>query len=158
MDHSENPSPAEPAMQDCPFCASQIPARAKKCSQCGETIDVALRAAEEAKNAMKDNSPNVFMNAGGGGGGAAANAQQGAAQGNTPTRIANRTKGVAALLAFFLGGFGAHRFYTGRPISGIFYLLFCWTYIPSLLAFVECIRYLCMSAREFDMKYNMSPY
>ncbi len=148
------------AMQECPFCASQIPERAKKCSQCGETIDVALRAAEEAKNAIKDNSPNVFMNAGGGGGGggAAANAQQGAAQGNTPTRIANRTKGVAILLAFFLGFIGVHRFYTGRTISGIFYLLFCWTWIPALLGFVECIRYLCMSEREFDMKYNMSPY
>jgi hypothetical protein len=37
------------ATQDCPFCASAIPAAAKKCRYCGETIDVALRAAEEAK-------------------------------------------------------------------------------------------------------------
>ena len=30
---------------------------------------------------------------------------------------------VAYLLWFFLGGLGIHRFYLGRPISGIFYLL-----------------------------------
>ena len=30
---------------------------------------------------------------------------------------------VAYLLLLFLGGLGIHRFYLGRPISGIFYLL-----------------------------------
>src|SRR4051812_37164471 len=35
--------------QECPFCASEIPAKAKKCRECGETVDVALRAAEEAR-------------------------------------------------------------------------------------------------------------
>jgi hypothetical protein len=36
-------------MQTCPFCAEQIPQTAKKCKYCRETIDVALRAAEEAQ-------------------------------------------------------------------------------------------------------------
>ena len=30
---------------------------------------------------------------------------------------------VAYLLLLFLGGLGIHRFYLGRPVSGIFYLL-----------------------------------
>ncbi len=44
----------------------------------------------------------------------------------------------AVLLAFFLGSFGAHRFYLGETGWGILYLLFCWTFIPHLIAFVEC--------------------
>ena len=44
----------------------------------------------------------------------------------------------AILLAFFLGSFGAHRFYLGQTGWGILYLLFCWTFIPHLVSFVEC--------------------
>ncbi len=45
---------------------------------------------------------------------------------------------VAILLAIFLGGFGAHQFYLGRPGLGVLYLLFCWTLIPSIIALIEC--------------------
>ncbi len=45
---------------------------------------------------------------------------------------------TAILLAFFLGSFGAHRFYLGQTGWGILYLLFCWTFIPHLVSFVEC--------------------
>ena len=34
-----------------------------------------------------------------------------------------KSKVVAALLCFFLGGFGIHRFYTGHTVLGIVYLL-----------------------------------
>jgi TM2 domain-containing membrane protein YozV len=40
-----------------------------------------------------------------------------------------KSTGVSYLLWFFLGGFGAHRFYLGRPISGVAQLalgLFGW--------------------------------
>ncbi|MBX2996135.1 MAG: NINE protein [Bdellovibrionaceae bacterium] len=39
----------------------------------------------------------------------------------------------------FLGGFGAHRFYMNRPVTGIFYLFFFWTFIPALIAFFEAL-------------------
>ena len=52
--------------QQCPFCAEEISPAAKKCKHCGETLDVALRAAEEAKRS-NSNQPMVFMNAAGGG-------------------------------------------------------------------------------------------
>ncbi len=45
---------------------------------------------------------------------------------------------VAILLAFFLGSFGAHRFYLGENGWGILYVLFCWTFIPHLISFVKC--------------------
>jgi hypothetical protein len=57
-----------PRTKSCPFCAEDVLADAKKCKHCGETIDVALRAAEDAKRSAAS-APNVFMNAGGGGGG-----------------------------------------------------------------------------------------
>lgn len=53
---------------------------AKKCRHCGETIDVAMRSAEEAMR-MAQTQSQVFMNAGGGGGGAAAS---GGAAGKAP--------------------------------------------------------------------------
>lgn len=61
---------AESGQVECPFCAEVISVRAKKCRHCGETLDVAMRRAEEAMRAS-ERSPNVFMNAGGGGAAAA---------------------------------------------------------------------------------------
>ena len=61
------PLPVIAATQTCPFCAEQISPAAKKCKHCGETLDVALRAAQEAQR-MSARQPAVYMNAGGGGG------------------------------------------------------------------------------------------
>ncbi len=41
------------------------------------------------------------------------------------------------LLTFILGGFGAHKFYFGENKKGILYLMFCWTFIPSIIACCE---------------------
>lgn len=65
-----------------------------------------------------------------------------------------KRKIIAALLAFFLGGLGAHKFYLGKVFQGIFYLLFCWTCIPSIIALIESILFLTMSESEFNRKYN----
>ena len=46
---------------------------------------------------------------------------------------------IAILLALFLGGIGIHRFYMNRPGSGIIYVLFCWTFIPAIVALVEAL-------------------
>lgn len=43
-----------------------------------------------------------------------------------------------ALLALFIGGFGIHKFYAGKSI-GIVYLLFCWTFIPAIVALFDGI-------------------
>ncbi|MDR0762239.1 MAG: NINE protein [Campylobacteraceae bacterium] len=71
-------------------------------------------------------------------------------------RLASESKNRinAALFAVFLGGFGAHKFYLGKTGQGILYLIFFWTLIPALIAFVEFIIYLIMSDEEFNAKYN----
>ena len=70
------------------------------------------------------------------------------------TVVGSKNRLVAALLAFFLGGFGAHKFYLGKIGWGIVYLLFCWTFIPSIVAFIEFIIYLCTSDEDFARKYG----
>lgn len=66
---------------------------------------------------------------------------------------ASKSKGVAALLAFFFGGLGVHRFYLGQW-WGVFYLLFCWTFIPQVVAIVEMIVFLCTSEEKWQAKYS----
>ncbi len=56
--------------------------------------------------------------------------------------VSKKNKIVAALLAFFFGGLGIHKFYLGRVGQGILYILFCWTGIPSIIAFIEFIIFL----------------
>ncbi|EJC6747095.1 NINE protein [Vibrio vulnificus] len=64
-----------------------------------------------------------------------------------------KNKVVAGLLALFLGGLGIHRFYLGQW-WGIFYLLLCWTFLPSLIAFVEAIVFFCSNERNWENKYG----
>ncbi len=65
-----------------------------------------------------------------------------------------RSKNVAALLALFLGGFGIHRFYLGKVGSGLLYLMFCWTGVPSVIAIITAIYYFFLSKESFDKRYN----
>lgn len=61
---------------------------------------------------------------------------------------------AAALFAIFLESFGAHKFYLGQVGRGVLYLIFCWTLIPSILAFIEFILLLAMTDEEFAAKYG----
>ena len=65
-----------------------------------------------------------------------------------------KDKTAAGLLALFLGGLGAHRFYLGQTRLGVIYLIFCWTYIPMLIGFVDAVIFFIRSDADFDAKYN----
>lgn len=71
----------------------------------------------------------------------------------TPTSIKSQT--VAVLLTAFLGGLGIHRFYLGKPVSGIFYLLLSWTGLPSVIAVCEVVYMAFMSQEAWARNYNL---
>ncbi len=65
-----------------------------------------------------------------------------------------KDKSTAGILALFLGGLGAHKFYLDRPLQGIIYLVFCWTFIPGIIAFFESLTYFFNDQEWFNRKYN----
>ena len=79
-----------------------------------------------------------------------------------------KEKIVAALLAFFLGEWGIHKFYLNEQESGKKYLIWCvvglltcWLligFIPLIVLcvkkLIDCFTILFMSDRDFDLKYN----
>ena len=77
----------------------------------------------------------------------------------TPPQVqSDRNKYVAAVIAFLLGPLGIHRFYLGRVGTGILMLVLSCTIIGLLLsvpwAFIDMVRYLVMSDREFAERYS----
>jgi TM2 domain-containing membrane protein YozV/cold shock CspA family protein len=79
----------------------------------------------------------------------------------------DKSKIAAALLAFFLGSLGVHKFYLGKTSAGVIMLIctlcgyFLWfLFLPLLLpvimgiiAFIEFIIYLVTSDEDFERKY-----
>ncbi|WP_428304981.1 NINE protein [Lacipirellula sp.] len=61
---------------------------------------------------------------------------------------------TALLLAWTIGGIGAHKFYLGRTSEGWIYLLFCWTFLPALAALFDGFSYLGMSDHRFAERYG----
>lgn len=53
------------------------------------------------------------------------------------THVVNKVTYI--VLALTLGGLGVHKFYAGYTGRGILYLVFVWTYIPSIIALIEGI-------------------
>ncbi|MGH1336561.1 MAG: NINE protein [Aureispira sp.] len=69
-----------------------------------------------------------------------------------------REKYIAALLAFFLGSFGIHRFYLGQNKLGLAYLLFCWTLIPFFLGILDAVLLFLKHQDDFDLQHNSEYY
>ncbi|MDF1879248.1 TM2 domain-containing protein [Sulfurimonas sp. SAG-AH-194-C20] len=76
--------------------------------------------------------------------------------------VGGKSKIVAALLAFFLGGLGIHKFYLGCNTAGIimlvlflagFILVGIPTIIIGIIAFIEFIMYLIKSDEDFHQIY-----
>jgi TM2 domain-containing membrane protein YozV len=63
-----------------------------------------------------------------------------------------KNKNTYALLALFLGGFGAHKFYVGQTGKGILYFLFAP--IAAFIGFLSGIKWLLSSNEGFDERFN----
>lgn len=69
---------------------------------------------------------------------------------------------IAAILAFFLGGFGVHKFYLGVNKVGIIYLLICilgsfvfflGPVVVGVFCIIDIVKYLKCSDEEFEQIY-----
>lgn len=56
--------------------------------------------------------------------------------------------------SLLLGSFGIHKFYLGQYLYGICYLIFCWTFIPTLLGWFDAFRTFKMSSFSFNRRYG----
>ena len=109
------------------------------CSQCGTQVEDGTKFCPTCGSSMQPAEPTPAANAT-----SSAPVQQTVITMQQPgfqpvpgTKPVNRT--VYALLAIFLGGLGAHKFYAGKIGLGFVYLLFCFTFIPAIVALIEGI-------------------
>ncbi len=65
-----------------------------------------------------------------------------------------KERSIAILVCLFGGCFGIHKFYLGKNVEGILYLVFSWTGIPMLLGFFDFFGLCFMSEREFTARFN----
>jgi len=65
-----------------------------------------------------------------------------------------KSQTVAGLLCAFLGGFGGHKFYLGRIVPGVLYLIFFWTSIPGFIAIFDLFGIAFASQEKWANKYN----
>lgn len=66
--------------------------------------------------------------------------------------MSEKSNVVAGLLGIFVGGLGIHKFYMGKGLQGLLYLLFFWTGIPMIVGFIEGIIYLMESQEKFNSR------
>lgn len=119
----------------CPQCGAPVDANTAKCEYCG----AAIPQAAPQQNNQQPVQQTVYVQ-----------------QPVNPER-ANwpvKSKIVAGILALLLGGIGVHKFYLGQTGKGVLYILFCWTCIPALIAFIEGIMILCSNDENFQVKYK----
>ena len=61
-----------------------------------------------------------------------------------------KSKATTILLTLFLGGLGIHKFYLGQKVKGILYLIFCWIYIPAILALIDAVKFIIWDDEKFQ--------
>lgn len=122
----------------CPQCGAPVNGNATKCEYCGTVVaqqpQTPVQSAPQAAQVYVNYQQPVVN----------------PERANWPIK----NKIVAGVLALLLGGLGIHKFYLGKTGKGILYLLFCWTYIPAFLGFIEGLIILCGNDENFQIKYK----
>lgn len=136
----------------CVNCNTELKGK-NTCKKCvDELFEENIRKMDKLEDSNKTQQPMVFMNAGGGGG-AASSSSTGSGE-VARDLVFTKSKVAAGVLGILLGAFGAHKFYTGKWVQGLIYLVFFWTYIPAIVGFIEGIRYLVISDESFAKQYD----
>lgn len=120
-------------ISECEYCGYKSREKASKCPLCGASLKVVEKMVAdtyyESTNTNTTRTNPTY---------------------NSVLFTGEKNKIVAALLAFFAGSIGLHKFYMGNISSGIMYILFWWTAIPSILSLIDGISLLCMTDSKFN--------
>ena len=140
---------AKEIISECEYCGYKTREKESKCPLCGASLKTIERVVADTFASASYNTADTYSDS-------PSNTQSST---NTTTHTTRRTtyvprnsrknKLTAALLAFFAGNLGLHQFYVGNTLSGILYICFWWTSIPSILSIIDGIRYLCMTDDKF---------
>lgn len=117
-------------MKFCRECGKEVMEKAVICTGCGCETGFKNMSEGSATGGININIQNEANNFG---------------------KAGTKNKWVAFFLCLFLGGFGGHKFYEGKVGMGIAYILFSWTFIPSVIAFFEMIGYAMKSETEYTV-------
>lgn len=141
----------------CPQCGAPVNVNETECKYCGAALPLTInpQAAPTFQQPVSTTNPQaapIFQQP------VSATIQQ--SQSSSQQLISDgidpawpiKSKTAAGVLAILLGGLGIHKFYLGKVGTGIIYLLFCWTYIPAVIGFIEGIVYLTSNDHNFQVK------
>ena len=127
---------------ECPNCKSEFTTAGQqpsvRCPYCGNTFQTAYGSQPYGQQVPPAGSGNDIF---------------------TPGR-SGKSRGVAGLLAIFLGYLGVHYFYLGKTTPGLVFLLVsllsCGTVavIPAILSIIHGIIMLAGTQADFDRKYD----
>ena len=108
----------------CKHCGAKIPEDAVICTACGRQVEAIASAAAQPNIVINNSNANTNVNT------------------NVNGGLAGRArnKWVALLLCWFLGYFGAHKFYEGKTGLGVLYLFTCGLF--GIGWFIDCIALL----------------
>jgi TM2 domain-containing membrane protein YozV/RNA polymerase subunit RPABC4/transcription elongation factor Spt4 len=103
----------------------------KHCSSCGSVVKI---MAELCPNCGVRQSPNDGI--------------------GSTSDVPVKNKWVAVILALWIGGLGAHKFYLGKYAQGIIYLVLFWTAVPFFIGWVEAVIYAFTPQEGFSERYS----
>ena len=123
---------------ECEYCGYKSREKAVKCPLCGASLKVVKKMIADTYYESTKTKTTTH------------NATYTKQTNNYTPLLGEKNRIIAALLAFFGGSIGLHKFYMGNISSGIMYIMFWWTAIPSILSFIDGISLLCMTDSKFN--------
>ncbi|GAA3343508.1 hypothetical protein GCM10017717_00770 [Deinococcus persicinus] len=130
---------------ECPQCGAPADITLSQCKYCGEKFSFQNEQPRVQQPAFQQAVQPAYQ----------AQPQQAPMYDGIDPSWPIKSKGLAGFLAIFFGGIGIHKFYLGKVFQGILYLVFCWTYIPVIISFIEGIIYLLSSEHNFSVKHKV---